>query len=44
MREHQIRRLPVVDDDQRLVGIVALGAFAVEDADIGPVSEALSGT
>ena len=42
MREHQIRRLPVVDDDQRLVGIVALGAFAVEDADIGPVSEALS--
>lgn len=44
MREHQIRRLPVVDDDQRLVGIVALGAFAVEDADIGPVSEALSET
>lgn len=28
MREHQIRRLPVVDDDQRLVGVVALGALA----------------
>ena len=30
MRERRLRRLPVVDRDQRLVGIVALGDFAVE--------------
>ena len=40
--EHQIRRLPVVDRDKRLVGIVALGDFAVESADIIPAAEALS--
>jgi CBS domain-containing protein len=28
MSEHQIRRLPVVDDQQRLVGIVSLGDIA----------------
>lgn len=42
MSDHQIRRLPVVDADQRLVGIVSLGDFAVEGSDIGAVAEALS--
>jgi CBS domain-containing protein len=42
MSEHQIRRLPIVDADQRLVGIVSLGDFAVDSSDIGPVVEALS--
>jgi CBS domain-containing protein len=42
MSEHQIRRLPVVNRDKRLVGIVALGDFAVESSDIEPVAEALS--
>lgn len=31
MGEHQVRRLPVVDDDDRLVGIVSLGDLAVKD-------------
>lgn len=31
MSEHQIRRLPVVDDDDRLVGIVSLGDLAVKE-------------
>lgn len=42
MSDHQIRRLPIVDADQRLVGIVSLGDFAVESSDIGPAAEALS--
>ena len=42
MSEHQIRRLPIVDADQRLVGIVSLGDFAVDSSDIEPVVEALS--
>ena len=42
MSEHQIRRLPVVNKDKRLVGIVALGDFAVESSDIQPAAEALS--
>ena len=42
MSDHQIRRLPVVDADKRLVGIVSLGDFAVDSADIGPVAEALT--
>jgi len=41
MSEHQIRRLPIVDRNHRLVGIVSLGDFAVESSDIGPVVEAL---
>src|SRR5665811_1261775 len=32
MSQHQIRRLPVVDRDKRLVGIVALGDFAVQSS------------
>jgi CBS domain-containing protein len=31
MGEHQIRRLPVVDDDEHLVGIVSLGDIAVKE-------------
>ncbi|MDQ3259332.1 MAG: CBS domain-containing protein, partial [Pseudomonadota bacterium] len=42
MGEHQIRRLPIVNADKRLVGIVALGDFAVQSSDIGLAGEALS--
>lgn len=41
MSDNQIRRLPIVNTDKRLVGIVALGDLAV-DADIKPAGEALS--
>ena len=42
MSKRQVRRLPVVDRDKRLVGIVALGDFAVESSEIRPTAEALS--
>ena len=42
MSEHQVRRLPVVDRDKRLVGIVALGDFAVDQSEIKPAAVALS--
>ena len=43
MSDHQIRRLPIVNaDNKRLVGIVALGDFAVVSADIEVAGEALS--
>ena len=42
MSEHQVRRLPVVDHDKRLVGIVALGDFAVDKSEIKPAAEALA--
>jgi CBS domain-containing protein len=42
MSDNQIRRLPIVDEEQHLVGIVSLGDFAVESSDIEPVVEALS--
>ena len=42
MSERQVRRLPVVDRGKRLVGIVALGDFAIESSEIRPVAEALS--
>lgn len=42
MSEHQIRRLPIVNAEKRLVGIVALGDFAVDSADIAVAGEALS--
>ncbi|UCV00203.1 CBS domain-containing protein [Acidovorax radicis] len=40
MRKQQVRRLPVVDKDQRLVGIVSLGDLATK-ADGGGVGEAI---
>ncbi len=42
MSEHQVRRLPVVNEDKQLVGIVALGDFAVESTDLIPAAEALT--
>jgi CBS domain-containing protein len=33
MQEHQVRRLVVLDRDQRLVGIVSLGDLAVQTSD-----------
>ncbi|SEL54147.1 CBS domain-containing protein [Nitrosovibrio tenuis] len=42
MSDHQIRRLAVVDAENKLVGIVSLGDFAVESSDLGPVVETLS--
>ena len=42
MSERQVRRLPVVDRDKRLVGIVALGDFAVDSSEIRPAAQALS--
>ena len=42
MSEHQIRRLPVVNAEKRLVGIVALGDFAVEVSDVAVAGEALA--
>lgn len=43
MREHAIRRVPVVDDDQHAVGIVSLGDLAIErdpDSALGDISAA----
>ena len=42
MSERQVRRLPVVNREKRLVGIIALGDFAVERSEIKPAAEALS--
>ena len=42
MSERQVRRLPVVDRDKRLVGIVALGDFAVASSEIRPAAQALT--
>lgn len=42
MSDYQIRRLPVVDTEGQLVGIVSLGDFAVESSEIEPVMDALS--
>ena len=42
MSERQVRRLPVVDRDKQLVGIVALGDLAVERSEIQPAAQALS--
>jgi CBS-domain-containing membrane protein len=40
MSELQVRRLPVIDRDNRLVGIVSLGDLAVNEPE--SASEALS--
>jgi CBS domain-containing protein len=42
MSKRQVRRLPVVNRDKRLVGIVALGDFAVESSEIKPAAQALA--
>ena len=42
MSDHQVRRLPVVNADKRLVGIVALGDIAVGGADVKRTGQALS--
>lgn len=42
MSANQIRRLPIVNHDKRLVGIVALGDIAVEDSARRPAARALS--
>jgi CBS domain-containing protein len=42
MSEAQVRRLPVIDQDQRLCGIVSLGDLS-RDADEACASEALEG-
>ncbi len=42
MSEWQVRRLPVVNSDKRLVGIIALGDFAVQSSEIRPAADALS--
>jgi CBS domain-containing protein len=45
MEEHQLRRLVVLDRNERLVGIVSLGDLAVHTADdqvAGEVTEAVS--
>lgn len=43
MSQHQVRRLPVVNREKRLVGIVSLGDFAVAADDIQPTTDALVG-
>jgi CBS domain-containing protein len=43
MSEVQVRRLPVLNRDKRLVGIVALGDLAIETRSGGPAGEALTG-
>ena len=42
MSERQVRHLPIVDRNKRLVGIVALGDFAVDSSEIRPAAQALS--
>jgi CBS domain-containing protein len=42
MSNLQVRRLPVVNRDKRLVGIVALGDFAVEGSELRSAAQALS--
>ncbi len=41
MSEHQVRRLPVVDADDKLVGIVSLGDLAVKEGRDSRMGEAL---
>ncbi len=42
MSQQQVRRLPVVDENKRLVGIVALADLAVKDSEQEASAEALS--
>ena len=41
MAEHQIRRLPVTDGDEKLVGIVSLGDLAVKEGRDSRMGETL---
>jgi CBS domain-containing protein len=43
MAEHQIRRLPIINRDKRLVGILALADVAVKERKAKPATEALCG-
>jgi len=43
MRENQVRRLPVLNREKRLAGIVSLGDLAVEAGNEQLVGEALEG-
>ena len=43
MHDKQVRRLVVLNDDRRLVGIVSLGDLAVEAGDDAMAGEALEG-
>jgi CBS domain-containing protein len=43
MSDMQVRRLPILNRDKRLVGIVALGDLALETRSAGPAGEALAG-
>lgn len=42
MSDYQVRRLPVVNRDKRLVGIVALGDFAVDSSEVRSTAKALT--
>jgi CBS-domain-containing membrane protein len=42
MGDRQVRRLPVLNRDKRLVGIVSLGDLATEDGSDAEAGEALS--
>jgi CBS domain-containing protein len=43
MAQHQVRRLPIVNRDKRLVGILALADVAVKERKVKPANEALCG-
>jgi CBS domain-containing protein len=43
MGDLQVRRLPVLNQDKRLVGIIALGDLATKDGETAQAGEALSG-
>jgi CBS domain-containing protein len=43
MNDHQIRRLPIINDEKELVGIVSLGDLAVETDDEHMVGQVLEG-
>jgi len=43
MNDHQIRRLPIVNEQKELVGIVSLGDLAVETDDEAMVGQVLEG-